>query len=137
MRCRCPFLSPTRVSSLFSGRWLLFAGDSQIRLVFRRLTDSVSHLLTKESGPPTINGVVETNPAEYPFFGHKDFEVQWTEQTKKGPIVTRCASCDSMCYLGEQSPLQVTGVRLLQLFLSAICVVAASHGLVTGLTWFM
>lgn len=77
------------VASAVRGRWLLFAGDSQIRLVFRRLTDSVSHLLTKESGPPTINGVVETNPAEYPFFGHKDFEVQWTEQTKKGPIVTR------------------------------------------------
>jgi hypothetical protein len=71
---------------------LLFAGDSQIRMIFRRLTDSVSPILTKEFGSPTVNGEDVNEPEEYPFFGHKDFELVWTETGKNGPTTTRCAA---------------------------------------------
>jgi hypothetical protein len=97
--CSCrlpvPFYSPP------SRSWLLFAGDSQIRMVFRRLTDSVSEMMTKEFGPPTINGEVEPQPSQYPFFGHKDFEVVWTERAKDGPVTTRCASAHGGCSGGK------------------------------------
>ena len=61
-------------------------------MIFRRLTDSVSPLLTKEFGAPSVNGEDVHEPETYPFFGHRDFELVWTETGKNGPLTTRYVS---------------------------------------------
>lgn len=94
VRGRCVCLGAVRppprlVSCCMPGfRWLLFMGDSQLRHVFRRLVESVSPILSKEFGSVSMNGDSTVDPANYPFFGHRDFELIW-QSTSNPPVTTR------------------------------------------------
>jgi hypothetical protein len=68
----------------------MFAGDSQVRMLFRRLVESVSPAL----GAASVNGENVNTPETFPFYGHKDFEVVWAGTTSGGKkYSTRYVCC--------------------------------------------
>lgn len=70
--------STAAVADSVMGRWLLFVGDSQARMVYRRLVESVAPVLTTKFSAPTLNGEKVSDPTAEPLLGHQDFELVWT-----------------------------------------------------------